>query len=162
MLAGACRRRRAGRPGPLPGRRRLTPAPAVIDEQDRLKVATHRGHQLATAGHRAGHHVLMRVDRGRADLDQPDQAALHVPGTALLIDVQGGRVVHREHAVVQPVAQPRGGELADRPRVGAVGVPRGSGAGLGLGQDEPDDVVRRGRAQALERARVRSRRTVVM
>jgi hypothetical protein len=60
-------------PGPGPG----TP---VVDEQDRLEVAVYRRHQLATAGHRARHHVLVRVDRGGADPHQPDQAALDEPG----------------------------------------------------------------------------------
>jgi hypothetical protein len=80
----------------------------------------------------------MRVDRGRADPYQTDQAALDEPGPALLVDVQRGRPVGREHALVQPVAQPRGRDLPGRPRVE-----------LKRRQGQSDDVVRRGRSQLL-------------
>ena len=83
--------------------------------------------------------------------DQPDQAALDVPGPALLVDVQGGRAVRRQHALVQPVAQPRRRDLPGRPRV----------AGPAPGRSAGRCCTARPLASALA-CPGRSRRTVVM
>ena len=135
--------------------------PAVIDEQDGLKVALCCLHELTPPGDRARHHPFMREHRVRPHPDKPDEAALHPVGAPLLVDVQRGRVVDRERALRQPVAQPRGGGLTPRPRVTSPvwgPVPSrvttlragGRAAGRVRRQDEPDNVVGRVGEQPLQ------------
>jgi hypothetical protein len=77
---------------------------------------------------------------GRAQADQPDDAALVPGGTrvVLLVQVQGGHPVPDQHARGQPLAQEAGGSLAR--------------AGVLARQDEADHVVRVRRSQVLENA----------
>ena len=98
----------------------------------------------------ARHHALMRVHRVRPDRDEPDEPALHPAGPALLVHVQRGRAVDRERALRQPAAQPRRRAISPgRPASAVTGSPAGGSPG-GRGQDEPDNVVRRGGEQPLQ------------
>ena len=117
--------------------------PAVVDEQDRLEVGSRRHHELAPPGHQAGHHPFVRQDAAGAHADEPDEAALREAGTALLVDVQRGLGVGRQHARRD----------SHDPSRSAATAPAACASSSNRGQNEPDDVVRRGREQRVERAR---------
>ena len=115
------------------------PRPAVVDEQDGLKVAARRLHQLPPPGDRPGHHPFMRVHRVRPYRDKPDEAALH-PAGARAARTRTARASRRPRARPPPASRaaarrrprpPPARPLAGQPERGTAG---GSVLGAGDGR----------------------------
>ena len=108
---------------------------AVVDQEDRLQVGADGRVQGKPIAHRAGHRALVRQDDPvlrRAESEHPHQPALDVPARfGLLVDVQRGHRVRREH----PARPPR---LEQRSRAR---VPVLTWEDAITWKDEPDDVV---------------------
>ena len=119
----------------------IVPDPARID-----------GRQVTmtvSVGDGAGHDVLVRQDdalRGVGQADVADQAALEDVRAALFVDVQGGGVVGRQDARVEPVPQrvPGSGVTGLKGHAGPVRARRGRRGGGAGKDDRTRDAARRG------------------
>lgn len=120
------------------GRRAGRVALAAVRQEQRFQVGGGRPHQGRAVLDDVRHHVLVRQDDtfgGRRECQGPDDAALEQIALALLVHVQRRFRVRCQDAFGEPAPE--------RVRRLAVAV----GGGRGLGQDQPDDVVRVGRLQ---------------
>lgn len=108
---------------------------AAVREEEGFEVGGGRAHQAGAVGDHVRHDVLVRQDDpvvGAGQGQGADDTALEDPGLSLLVDVKGGLGVGAEDAFGEPVAH------------GARGLFVAGGGGVGLGQDQADDVVRVG------------------
>ncbi|GAA3109132.1 hypothetical protein GCM10020254_63920 [Streptomyces goshikiensis] len=106
---------------------------AEVGEQQGFEVGGGGPHQAGAVGDHVGHDVLVGQDDAGGGVGQgqgADHAALEEAGPALLVHVEGGLGVGAEDALGEPVAEGAGGLVVARRR------------GVGLGEDQADDVVR--------------------
>ncbi|BFO20304.1 hypothetical protein SHKM778_66920 [Streptomyces sp. KM77-8] len=115
---------------------------SAVGEQQRFEVRGGGPHQLRTVGDDVRHDVLVRQDQpfaGLGDAKGADDATLHhAVAVALFVDVETGFGVGGQDALGAPAAQ----------GVGGLGVARPGR--VGLGQDQPDDVVRIGGLEVVQ------------
>ncbi|CAM5513270.1 hypothetical protein SANTM175S_00987 [Streptomyces antimycoticus] len=123
------------RPGgsvPRSPRSAVPVAVAAVGEEQRLQMGGGGAHQIGSVLDDMRHDLLVGEDDALLTGAQPqcaDQPALEGGAVALFVDVERGFGVRGEHAVRLPAAQRLGGLTVAGLR------------GVGLRQDQPDDVV---------------------